>query len=73
MHLHLVLGCRPLRHRTDLAEHFTDPEVRKSIETNLALLDHDDRLLTDLELHLTRSEFDARRILWLMSSARPIA
>ncbi len=41
--------------RTDLAEHFTDPEVRKSIETNLALLDHYDRLLTDLELHLTRS------------------
>ena len=41
--------------RTDLAEHFSDPEVRKSIETNLALLDHYDRLLTDLELHLTRS------------------
>ena len=41
--------------RTDLAEQFTDPEVRKSIETNLALLDHYDRLLTDLELHLTRS------------------
>jgi len=41
--------------RTDLAEHFTDPEVRKSIETNLALLDHYDRLLTELELHLTRS------------------
>jgi Transposase IS116/IS110/IS902 family len=41
--------------RTDLAGHFTDPEVRKSIETNLSLLDHYDRLLTDLELHLTRS------------------
>jgi transposase len=41
--------------RTDLAEHFTEPEVRKSIETDLALLDHYDRLLTDLELHLTRS------------------
>jgi transposase len=41
--------------RTNLAEHFTDPEVRKSIETNLSLLDHYDRLLTDLELHLTRS------------------
>ena len=41
--------------RTDVAEQFSDPEVRKSIETNLALLDHYDRLLTDLELHLTRS------------------
>ena len=28
--------------------------MRKSIATNLALLDHYDRLLTDLELHLTR-------------------
>jgi transposase len=41
--------------RTDVAERFADPEVRKSIETNLALLDHYDRLLTDLELHLTRT------------------
>ena len=41
--------------RTDVAEQFADPEVRQSIETNLALLDHYDRLLTDLELHLTRS------------------
>ncbi len=41
--------------RTDVAEQFADPEVRKSIETNLILLDHYDRLLTDLELHLTRS------------------
>ncbi len=41
--------------RTDVAEQFTDPEVRKSIETNFTLLDHYDRLLTDLELHLTRT------------------
>ncbi len=41
--------------RTDVADRFTDPEVRKSIETNVALLDHYDRLLTDLEAHLTRS------------------
>lgn len=41
--------------RTDVAEQFPDPEVRKSIDTDLALLDHYDRLLTDLELHLTRS------------------
>jgi transposase len=41
--------------RTDVAERFPDPEVRTSIETNLALLDHYDRLLTDLELYLTRT------------------
>jgi transposase len=41
--------------RAGLAEQFTDPEVRKSIETNLSLLDSYDRLLTELELHLTRS------------------
>jgi len=41
--------------RTDVANQFADPEVRKSIETNLALLDHYDRLLTDLELHLART------------------
>src|SRR6266511_2936401 len=41
--------------RTDVAEQFTAPEVRKSIETNVALLDHYDRLLTDLELYLART------------------
>jgi transposase len=41
--------------RPDVAERFADPEVPKSIETNLALLDQYDRLLTDLELHLTRT------------------
>src|SRR5207244_10902229 len=40
--------------RTGVAEQFDDPAVRKSIETNLALVDHYDRLITDLELHLTR-------------------
>jgi transposase len=34
---------------------FADPAVRKSIETNLALLDHYDRLLTDLDLNLART------------------
>src|SRR5712691_3451375 len=41
--------------RTGVAEQFDDPAVRKSIETNLALVDHYDRLITDLELHLTRT------------------
>jgi transposase len=43
------------RNRTDVAAQFPAPEVRKSIETNVALLDHYDRLLTDLELYLTRT------------------
>jgi transposase len=41
--------------RADVAERFTEPAVRKSIETNLALLDHYDRLLTELELYLART------------------
>ncbi len=41
--------------RVGVAEQFADPEVRKSIETNLALVDHYDRLLTELELHLTQT------------------
>jgi len=41
--------------RVGVAEQFRDPEVRKSIETNLALVDHYDRLLTELELHLTET------------------
>jgi transposase len=41
--------------RTDVAKRFPEPEVRKSIQTNLALLDHYDRLLTDLALYLTRT------------------
>jgi transposase len=36
-------------------EHFPDLEVRKSIETNLSLLDHYVSLLNDVELHITRS------------------
>ena len=34
--------------RIGLAEHFPDPAVRKSIETNLALIDHYDRLLKEV-------------------------
>jgi transposase len=41
--------------RIGLAEHFPDPAVRKSIETNLALVDHYDRLLKELELHLAQT------------------
>jgi transposase len=41
--------------RVGVAEQFRDPEVRKSVETNLALVDEYDRLLTELELHLTET------------------
>jgi transposase len=41
--------------RVGLAEQFGDPAVRKSVETNLALVDHYDRLLTELELHLAQT------------------
>jgi len=41
--------------RIGVAEQFRDPEVRKSVETNLALIDEYDRLLTELELHLTET------------------
>jgi transposase len=41
--------------RAGVAEHFPDPEVRKSIEANLSLLDHYDALLNDVELHITRT------------------
>ncbi len=41
--------------RVGVAERFRDPEVRKSVETNLALVDEYDRLLSELELHLTQT------------------
>jgi len=43
--------------RTELAvaERFTDPSVRKSIEVDLALIDHLDASIGELELYLTRT------------------
>jgi len=41
--------------RPGVAERFLDPDVRKSIEVDLALIDHYDRLLTDLELTIVRT------------------
>jgi transposase len=38
-----------------VAEQFRDPEVRKSVETNLAVVDEYDRLLRELEVHLTET------------------
>jgi len=38
--------------RAGVAEEFQDPTVRKSIEVNIELIDHYERLLKDLELHI---------------------
>ena len=40
--------------RDGVVEHFPDPSVRKSIEVDVALIDHDDALVTDLELTIVR-------------------
>jgi transposase len=42
-------------HRNGVAERFSDPAVQNSREVDLALIDHYDRLLTDLELDLVRT------------------
>ena len=41
--------------REDVAEHFPDPSVRKAIEVDVSLIDHDEQLLGEVELYLTRS------------------
>jgi transposase len=43
------------KNREGVAEHFPDPSVRKSVEMDLALIDHYDRLLTDVELYITKT------------------
>jgi hypothetical protein len=41
--------------REDVADHFPDPSVRKTIEVDVSLIDHYDKLLGEVELYLTRS------------------
>ena len=41
--------------RAGVEEHFPDPSVRKTIEVDLALLDHYDQVLREMELYITRS------------------
>jgi hypothetical protein len=41
--------------RDGVAERFLDPAVQKSAEVDLALIDHDDRLLSDVELTLVQT------------------
>jgi Transposase len=41
--------------RDGVADRFPEPAVQKSIEVDLALINHDDRLLTDLELSIVKT------------------
>src|SRR5438046_3677416 len=41
--------------REGVEVHFPDPSVRKTIEVDLALLDHYDQILREMELYITRS------------------
>jgi transposase len=41
--------------REGVEEHFSDPSVRKTIEIDVALIDHYDHLLREVELYITRT------------------
>src|SRR5262249_10244289 len=41
--------------RQDVADHFPDPSVHKAIEVDVALIDHYDKLLGEVELDITRT------------------
>src|SRR2546427_335962 len=41
--------------REDVADHFPDPSVHKTIEVEVSLINHDDQLLGEVELYSTRS------------------
>jgi len=41
--------------RDGVADHFPDPSVRKTIELDVALIDHYDKVLGEVELYLTRT------------------
>jgi transposase len=43
------------REELQIAERFSDPSVRRMIEIDLALIDHYDAILGDVELYLTRT------------------
>jgi transposase len=43
------------REELQIAERFSDPSVRRMIEIDIALIDHYDALLGDVELYLTRT------------------
>src|SRR5215831_16363657 len=41
--------------RGGIEDHFPDPSVRKTIEMDVALIDHSDQLLGEVELSITRT------------------
>ncbi len=41
--------------RAGVEDHFPDPSVRKTIEVDVSLIDHYDKLLGDVELYITRT------------------
>jgi len=41
--------------RDDVADHFPDPSVRKTIEVEVSLINHYDELLGEVELYITRT------------------
>lgn len=43
------------KNREGVADHFPDSSVRKSMEMDLSLIDHYDKLLTEVELYITKS------------------
>jgi transposase len=49
------LGYAANRAELDIADRFTDPSVRKTVDIDLALIDGYDELLGDVELYLTRT------------------
>src|SRR5262249_8575257 len=49
------LGYAANREELQIAQRFTDPSVRRMIDIDLALIDHYDTLLGDVELYLTRT------------------
>ena len=55
--------------RTGVAERFADPAVQKSMEVDLTLIDHYDRVLNDLELSIlnTAKQHDAQTLYLLQT------
>jgi hypothetical protein len=51
----MKLGYAANRAELDIADRFTDPSVRKTVEIDLALIDRYDELLGEVELYLTRT------------------
>src|SRR4029453_3620775 len=61
--------------RDGVEEHFPDPSVRKTIELDVALIDHYDKLLGEVELYITRTvkghaPQSFARLQWFLSYGR---